>query len=105
MGELEEKLKLDNIQFRKVPIILKKGQVSFHHCLTIHGSDVNRAASPRQSLAVHMQDAANRYRLFKNEQGIPWRLVIDRMCRTIDDETPDYTDPDVFPVLWSDENV
>jgi ectoine hydroxylase-related dioxygenase (phytanoyl-CoA dioxygenase family) len=45
----------------KVPVDLEKGQVSFHHCLTIHGSGPNRGTAPRRSIAVHLQDEANRW--------------------------------------------
>jgi ectoine hydroxylase-related dioxygenase (phytanoyl-CoA dioxygenase family) len=100
--ELEERLGMDRAPLRKVPMILSKGRVSFHNCLTIHGSDINRSDSPRISLAVHMQDAANRYRVYRNDKGIPWRLVNDQLCRLAADGTPDYTDPQVFPLLWSD---
>lgn len=82
-------------------ITLTKGQVSFHHCRTIHGSDINRSTTPRVSLAVHLQDGANRWRRFPNAEGVPWELVNDRMARRRPDGNPDYTDPAVFPVLWS----
>ena len=86
----------------KIPIVLKKGQVSFHHCLTVHGSDVNRGKSPRVSLAIHMQDDKNRYRTYLNEQGVPWRLFNDQVCRRTPEGHPDYTDSAVFPTLWSE---
>lgn len=78
-----------------------KGQVSFHHCRTIHGSEANRADTPRVSLAVHLQDGANRWREYRNPQGVVWEVTNDRMAAKLADGTPDYTDPAVFPVLWS----
>ena len=39
-----------------VPMVLKKGQVSFHHCKTIHGSYPNYSHKDRVALAVHLQD-------------------------------------------------
>jgi ectoine hydroxylase-related dioxygenase (phytanoyl-CoA dioxygenase family) len=45
-----------------VPIILKAGQVSFHHCLTFHGSGPNLTKEPRRSLAVHLMTGETRYR-------------------------------------------
>ena len=62
---------------------LKRGQASFHHCRTIRDSDVNRAQQRRVSLADHMQDGENRWRRFLNAG------------------TPDYTDPEPFPVIWA----
>lgn len=79
---------------------LKKGQMSFHHSRMVHGSDSNRSSSPRLSLALHMQDGSNRWRRFLDDQGEPWVLTNDRLARRTADGTPDYTDPDIFPVLW-----
>jgi ectoine hydroxylase-related dioxygenase (phytanoyl-CoA dioxygenase family) len=45
-----------------VPIKLPAGAVSFHHCLTIHGSRPNLSDAPRLSLVVHMQPDGTRYR-------------------------------------------
>jgi len=81
-------------------LALQKGQVSFHHCRTLHASDHNRADSPRVSLAVHLQDGANRWRPFRDSEGVAAEVVNDRMARKLADGTPDYTDPAVFPVLW-----
>jgi ectoine hydroxylase-related dioxygenase (phytanoyl-CoA dioxygenase family) len=80
---------------------LERGQVSFHHCRTIHGSGPNHGSVPRVSLAVHLQDGANRWQEHRNEAGAPWELVNDRLARKGADGTPDYTDPAIFPVLWS----
>jgi hypothetical protein len=103
LGDLERKLSAEHGPITKVPIILQRGQVSFHNCLTIHASDVNRSRSPRLSLALHMQDDENRYRQFLNDKGVPWQIANDRMCRQTPDGNPDYTDPEIFPVLWSDD--
>ena len=83
----------------KIPINLKAGDVSFHHCLTIHGSGPNRSENPRRSIAVHMQDDANRWK---------WHAYEDRRIAAHDNDwlvrkvngVPDYTDPSVCPVLW-----
>jgi len=42
-------------KFDLVPCELKAGQVSFHHCLTVHGSGPNRTDSPRRSHVIHLQ--------------------------------------------------
>jgi ectoine hydroxylase-related dioxygenase (phytanoyl-CoA dioxygenase family) len=39
---------------RAEPIVLEAGQVSFHHCLMIHGSGPNMSDRPRRSLALHL---------------------------------------------------
>ena len=40
--------------FETVPCILPAGAVSFHHCLTIHGSRPNQSNGPRISMVSHM---------------------------------------------------
>lgn len=45
-----------------VPAVMKAGQVSFHHCLTFHGSGPNRTRAPRRSLAIHLMAGDVRYR-------------------------------------------
>jgi Phytanoyl-CoA dioxygenase (PhyH) len=82
---------------------MKRGQASFHHSRMIHGSDVNRGDRPRMSIALHMQDDANHYRTFLNEQGEPWHITNDDLARKGPDGLPDYHDPAVFPVLWSSQ--
>lgn len=45
-----------------VPLVMKAGQVSFHHALTLHGSGPNTTDKPRRSLAVHLMTGDTRYR-------------------------------------------
>jgi hypothetical protein len=40
-------------QFKPVPIPLKAGECSFHHCLTLHGSYPNRSDRPRRSVVLN----------------------------------------------------
>lgn len=83
----------------KVPANLKKGCVSFHHCLTIHGSGPNRSTKPRQSIAIHMQDQSNRWQEYRRGDGSLATHWNDRLCRKVDG-MPDYTDPVICPPLW-----
>lgn len=85
----------------EVPMYLRKGQVSFHHCRTIHGSPANTGARPRLSLSVHLQDESNRYRAARDEAGEPVWHRNDMLCRRAGG-VPDYTDPDICPLLWSE---
>ena len=41
--------------WREAEAILPPGGVSFHHCLTFHGSRPNRSGAPRRSFAIHMR--------------------------------------------------
>jgi ectoine hydroxylase-related dioxygenase (phytanoyl-CoA dioxygenase family) len=84
-------------------MVLEKGQLSFHNALTLHASDINWSDRPRVSLALHLQDDANRYRPYRNECGELWKVVNDRLCRRESSGYPDYRDPDVCPVLWSED--
>jgi ectoine hydroxylase-related dioxygenase (phytanoyl-CoA dioxygenase family) len=83
-----------------VPAVLKRGQVSLHHCRTVHGSGPNRSAQPRRSLAIHLQPSDNRYQRQTLPDGRPACHRNDDLCRRADDGTPDYTEPALFPVLW-----
>jgi hypothetical protein len=91
---------IDGRAVKRVPLNLKKGQVSFHHCKTIHGSEPNRSDKPRLSLSVHLQDATNRYREHKLPNGETAWHRNDMLCR-MDGGRPDYADPDFCPTLWS----
>ena len=75
------------------PTRMRRGQVSFHHCRTVHGSGPNHAAGPRRSLAIHLQPGDNRHRPGTASHGN------DRLVRRRDG-VPDYTDPQVCPQLW-----
>ena len=89
-------------EFDQVSLNLKKRQVSFHHCLTIHGSRPNRSNVRRLSLSVHLQDGSNQYCEYRDSEGeIVWHRN-DLLCRTVDDR-PDYADADICPVLWREE--
>ncbi len=44
--------------WEEVPVLLSAGGVSFHHCLTFHGSHANNTDQPRCSIAVHMRTEA-----------------------------------------------
>lgn len=101
LDALQQRTMGSRVDELKRVIAIEKGQVSFHHSLMIHGSGVNRGTFNRTSVALHMQDARNRYRVFLNAEGEPWHLPNDDFCRKDDDGLPDYTDPAVFPVLYS----
>jgi len=83
----------------KVPMNLPQGHVSFHHCRTIHGSGPNHGSAPRRSIAVHIQDEPNRYRVYHTTTGRLASHNNDRLVRTVDGH-PDYTDPAICPQLW-----
>ena len=102
LEELERRFIGEAASTLKRVISLRKGQMSFHNSRLIHGSDVNRGTFARLSLALHMQDGSNRWRRYENEQGAAWELTNDRLARKDPNGIPDYTDPSVFPVMWSE---
>jgi len=86
----------------EVPMVMPKGHASFHHGWTIHGSYRNRNAEPRLALAVHYQDEENRYQPFWNAQGRQIHHYLDSVCGKQADGHPDYSDPQIFPVVWAE---
>lgn len=102
LSETEQKFHHPERKITKVPMTLQKGQVSFHHRWTIHGSYSNYSTAPRLALAVHLQDAANHYRPFYNQQGKEIHIFDEVLCRKLPNGDPDFSDPDVFPVVWSE---
>jgi hypothetical protein len=86
----------------KVPMIIPKGHMSFHHCRTYHGSPSNRSPRPRRALSFHLQDGQNAYRRFELSTGEVLAYNHDVLVRRTPDGRPDYSDPSFCPVLWHD---
>ena len=100
---LEAKFETGGAPVVKIPMNLKRGQVSFHHCLTIHGSGPNHSPNPRRSIAVHMQDASNHWIEYHFPDGRLADHDNDRMCRCTPEGVPDYSDPDFCTALYRAE--
>ena len=62
-------------------MLMKQGQISFHHCRTIHGSRPDSSSRVRLALAVHMQDHANHYARSTDARGNRLSHLNDFMCR------------------------
>ena len=101
LEEMEDKFRLSGRTVVKIPMTLKKGQVSFHHCWTIHGSLPNCCDSYRLALAVHLQDSDNHYQPFWNKKGQPIHIVDENLCQKLPNGDPDFSDPNAFPIIWS----
>jgi hypothetical protein len=100
LGELEEGFRAQGREVRIVPMTLKKGQVSFHHGWTVHGSYPNTSGQPRLSYAVHLQDGDNHYRPYRTAEGREIHIFDEKLCRKLPNGDPDFSDPDVFPTVW-----
>ena len=104
LTELQEKFRQEGKDVRIVAMTLKKGQVSFHHGWTVHGSYPNTSGQPRLSFAAHLQDGDNHYRPHRNAQGREIHIFDEKLCRTLPNGDPDFSDPAVFPTVWSEGN-
>jgi ectoine hydroxylase-related dioxygenase (phytanoyl-CoA dioxygenase family) len=104
LSDLEEQFRQSGKKVTRVPMTLKKGQISFHHCWTIHGSYPNRSHSFRLAMAVHLQDGGNQYQPYWNSKGEPIHIFDEKLCRKQPNGDPDFSDPAAFPVLWSQES-
>jgi ectoine hydroxylase-related dioxygenase (phytanoyl-CoA dioxygenase family) len=96
---LEQRFNTGGEPVTRVPANLRKGQVSFHNCLTIHGSGPNRGGAPRRSIAVHLQNEANCYQAYRRPDGQLATHSNVILCRKVDG-VPDFADPVVCPVLF-----
>jgi Phytanoyl-CoA dioxygenase (PhyH) len=103
LTDLEAKFQQEGRPVVKIPMTLKKGQMSFHNCWTIHGSYPNHSSFPRLAIAVHLQDFANHYQPYWNERGEEVHIIDEQLCRKLPEGYPDFSDPAAFPVLWSEE--
>ncbi|WP_369182118.1 phytanoyl-CoA dioxygenase family protein [Streptomyces sp. Y1] len=84
----------------RIPMLIPRGHVSFHHCRTYHGSGPNLAAHPRRAVSLHLQDGANEYRRHDTPDGEPVVYNHDVLVRRTADGRPDYADPAYCPTLW-----
>jgi hypothetical protein len=87
-------------QVRKIPVVIPRGHVSFHHCRTYHGSGANLADTPRRAVSLHLQDGANQYRPATRPDGTPASYNHDAVVRRTADGRPDYADPEICPTIW-----
>lgn len=85
---------------RIVNATLARGQVSFHHCRTIHGSGPNHSGEPRRSIAIHLQPGDNHHVTGHNPDGTIAAHHNDVLTAARSDGAPDYADPAVCPRLW-----
>ena len=100
LADVERRFESASRGAERIPMTLSRGEVSFHCCTIVHGSGANASQIPRVAMAVHMQDDSNRFHHSLDTVGRPWRLFNDQLARRLENGDPDYTDPDVFPVMW-----
>lgn len=59
-----------NVHCPAVPVIIPAGHVSFHHGLTLHGSDRNTSPITRRAMVSHVMSGECKYRLGQNHGNI-----------------------------------
>ncbi|MBP1964934.1 phytanoyl-CoA dioxygenase family protein [Paenibacillus aceris] len=82
----------ENEVFTTVPLVMKAGQVSFHHAITIHGSGANVTELPRRSMAVHLMTGDTRYQFDPKGQHFNARIL--------NGNEGDLYEGDSWPVLY-----
>lgn len=102
---LAENAEYNNATVHKVPMVIPKGHMSFHHCRTYHGSPTNRSGRPRRAVSLHLQDRDNAYRRYELSTGETSSYNHDSLVRRRPDGHPDYSDSDICPVVWRAASV
>jgi len=100
---LERNAEFNGAEVRRVPIVIPRGHVSFHHCRIYHGSGPNLSTLPRRAVSLHMQDGENRHRHATRLDGSQVVYNHDVLVRKNADGDPDYADPEYCPALWKAE--
>lgn len=79
---------------------LRRGDVTFHHCRTVHGSGANRSGGPRRSMAIHLQPGDNHWVPAQEDDGSAAYHRSDSLVRADAQGNPDYADPRICPTLF-----
>jgi len=91
---LEKKILHHGNPLDRVPARLRRGEVSFHHCRTLHCSTANRSDRPRRALAVHMQPVSNR--------PVDGFFHFNKLLAGSGGKV-DFADPKFFPLLGAED--
>lgn len=100
LGLFENYLSKNKSNHIKSPMVLRKGQVSFHNCNTIHASYPNVSNTNRMALAMHFQDKSNQYQKAYKENGDLIVIGYDQICEKDSDGNPNYSDKKIFPKIF-----
>jgi ectoine hydroxylase-related dioxygenase (phytanoyl-CoA dioxygenase family) len=79
----------------------RRGQISFHSCLVLHGAHPNTSAVTRQALVIGLQDETN---VYQHPPGLSRARASfntnDRVGPLRADGTPDYQCDDFYPLIY-----
>jgi phytanoyl-CoA hydroxylase len=82
----------DHARAAETTLELEPGDVSFHHCLTVHGSAVNRSARPRKTLVIRLVDSTCRL--------VPARLPDPALAARFPVDDSGHLAATAFPVVY-----
>ena len=105
LSDFEKHLSKVKPNYKKSVMTIKRGQVCFHNCHTIHCSLPNTSKVDRIAIAVHLQDAENKYQKAYTDKGELIKISYDELGTRDENGDPDYRDPAIFPVLWKNNNI
>lgn len=81
--------------FRTAPIVMKAGQISFHHSLTIHGSGPNKSDRVRRSSAIHLMTGET---TFRDDESVRYISINEFIAAGGKDG--DIAQGDMYPVTY-----
>ncbi len=87
-------------QVRFVAPKLDRGDVTFHHSRTVHGSRPNLSDRPRRSMAIHLQPGENHWVDSTQADGTPGYHRNDSLVGRDGNNVPDYSDGRICPRLF-----
>ena len=96
---VHETARFNDASVEPVALPLRRGQVSFHHCRTYHGSAANLSDNPRRVVTVRFQDRDNVWRDFRKPNGDTVTYSHDLFVRRNPEGRPDYSDEMFCPVV------
>jgi phytanoyl-CoA hydroxylase len=85
----------EGVEAKAEPLIVKKGCVAFHHCMTWHGSPPNQSDRPRRAIAVHYMPG---YTIYVKGRGHPCEKHV-----TV--QSGEVLQGDKFPVVYEKGKV
>ena len=99
--QFEALIRRSGLKIKKSYMTLKKGQVSFHHCRLLHGSQNNTSKCRRIAIAIHLQDGDNLYQTIHDKDGKKIEIGYDRICAKDAHGQPNYQDAQLFPIIFN----
>ena len=101
---LYKDITLDNGEVHNIkvqPLVMRKGQVSFHHIKTLHARCANYSEVDVRAISVHYQCDNNLYKEWLNTRDFYiCKNANEELCRKLPDGSPNFYDPEFCPKIW-----